>query len=187
MKQRAASKQYMGSESDTMTYAAGGSRRGSEVLWNLSDTVDLLSSSDGAKPRIISIKITVHASGTVQFGLLPIVLQTAGAWTDSVDQALQKVEEVLAVDVDDVFGYQPTKREWQIARFVPFADPQFISRFSVDIPQNIIALLNKEAETEKLQSLYAGHVVTSTANDVYSVTSHIEIRYTETRKSIVMR
>lgn len=172
---------------DTATFTAG-DRMGSDSIVDLHTNLEALRAEDGGQVKVLSIRTTYTCYGDAagdSFAILPIVVQTAGTWTDNVDVNTRRVSEVLADAIDDVFGYQSLAPNCAAGRYL--ASGVFVARISTPVPQNILQILNRELESEKLQSLYTGLVIASHDVTVVTIKAVTEIKYIETRKQIIMR
>jgi hypothetical protein len=186
--------QYLKHLPETIT--GGGSSLGTTFAENLEALHNLIEgilSVDGYKPKVSSIKIHLRMYSEQVFSIQPIVVQTAGTFSDTVDNANSVVETLLNDAIDDVFGYQRIGNV-STAKRVPTSDASSSSgtelgiQRTVEIPGNILGILNKEVETERLQALYFGFVGIMTANTQnITVESCVEVTYSTISKKIILR
>jgi hypothetical protein len=122
--------------------------------------------SDGEKPRISSMRIFVRlykaatADPNGLIALQPLVVQTNGTFTDTENQAVHTIAELLDAAIDDEFGFQKLG-DLRVSKIKNTTDDggnegHEVLNFQIDIPGNIIGLLNKEVSTERLQNLSFG-------------------------------
>jgi hypothetical protein len=160
---------------------------------NLHDLIEGIKSADGIQIRVQSITIDLRLygnDGDPAWVFQPLIVQTVGTWTDTVNLAQRVIDEILDQAIDDVFGYQPIGEPRTTRRVFPLGGntTQQGSEIRIQVPMNIISLLNKETETERLQNLLFGIVgVMNGTTDVYTLYYTITVRYTEERKSITIR
>jgi hypothetical protein len=166
-----------------------------EGLFNLHTTIEGIASADGQKTKVKSIRLTVRAWSRNTFHTMPVIVQTAGTITDTVDLETYFIQDVnLDQVIDDVFGYQNLFPNIKTSRRVPTTNPTAdtgyitASEYSVEIPGNILQILNKETETERLQNLhlvlYGGM---HADNQVIILNKRIDIKFINTRKTIILR
>jgi hypothetical protein len=118
------------------------------------------------------------------------VVQTAGTWTDNPNNVSRIIAEMLDTDIDDVFGFQKLRGQMVSKRMRTDAGGSGAVQgmeFTLNIPSNLLLLLNKETETERLQNLYLGCVGLGDVGDVVGFRVFDEIEYTEQRKNITIR
>jgi hypothetical protein len=124
----------------------------------------------------------------------PIIVQTAGTFTDTVALGpLYSNAAILDACIDDVFGYNRITQRALVGKRMPpdvgHAAPAYIfaAETTIDLPAHVRELLNKETETERLQTLYLGLTGQGVNGDTLNVYCVIDILYTEQKKSIVIR
>jgi hypothetical protein len=136
------------------------------------------------------IEIDIRARETITgnyFSFLPIVVQTAGTFTSTVDLSAGQVQEHLNSAIDDDFGYQIIGKQSCSKEISDSATGTYVQR-RVVIPQNIIQLLNKEVGTERLQSLYFGIAgVQGATTGSFTMETQELTRYTLKKKGITIR
>jgi hypothetical protein len=177
--------------------AAGAGRAFVENIQHLYNLVEGISSADGLKTQVQSVRFTFRMYSESNFSILPIVLQTAGNFTDTVDIDITtyiSTDRQIDQAVDDVFGFYPLSQFFKTSRRVPTSDASAATgkehslQFSVDIPRHLIVQLNKETETERLQNLFLGFLGLAYSNDqVIIFTTIMETRYVLIRKNIILR
>lgn len=172
--------------------AAGQNKSFAENLNEIYSTLGSLSTNDGQKPKVSSIKFHLRIYSRYTFGICPIVVQTAGAFTDTVDIDSYNIDEILDSAVDDVFGYQVVS-PCGLAKRVPTDDSTAVGlnfgiQRTVEIPGNILQIINREVESERLQALIFGFVGFGTmANQTLNFERSIEIDYVGVSKKIILR
>jgi hypothetical protein len=121
------------------------------------------------------------------------VVQTTGTWTDTVDINQYIIDKILDSCIDDVFGYQ-LLGDKSVSRRVPTnaatsaTGLEFAVQRCVEIPGNLLQILNKESETERLQSLFFGVVGNAiTASQVIHLKWFTEIHFVGVAKKIILR
>jgi hypothetical protein len=154
----------------------------------MSGDLDSLGSDDGQTPKISKIRISVRvalATADTPGIIFPVIVQTAGTWADTIDLAVSKtVTELLADSINDVFGVQVF--QGNVGRMLP--DGSYGHEFTIEVPGNILQILNKEAETERLQNLHFGLVgLAQTSTDVMNIRMVAEYHYELVRKSVILR
>lgn len=162
-------------------------------LYSILET--LISTTDGIKPHVKRIRFFIRAhvstSDAPFLGQL-VVVQTNGTFTDSVNLSGREISTILDSAIDDDFGFQFIG-EPKVSVVKNVSDDgglelHYLYEVQVDIPQNLINLLNKETHTERLQDLYMALVgVTSGTSDVILLKHFYIVDYVETRKSITIR
>lgn len=172
------------------------------VLGNLSTIIDSLS-SEGQHALISNMKmnflLTSEWEWTEHTGPMGIyfgIMQTAGTVIDSTSSSKAELTTLDSM-TNDVFGFQriSTMKMQESFYISPktalvMSDIQTMYKIKgqVNIPQNVLALLNKENETERLQDLYLIAMVINTIPDTQSMLDVIEsIDYSLKRKKITIR
>jgi hypothetical protein len=170
---------------------AGTNKGYTQNLVNLHDLIEGIKSGDGIQIRISSIAIDlriVAANDDYHFIIQPVMVQTAGTWTDTADLSQRVVGEMLDASIDDVFGFQLIGEAKTARRLFPVANMIHGFEIRIMVPTNIVQLLNKETETERLQNVLFGVVgVCLTSSDIVAHYYTARVRYTEERKSITIR
>jgi hypothetical protein len=161
-----------------------------DSIQNLHSVVEAISGADGVQITVSGM--TFHfrlESESGYFACLPVIVQTIGSFSDSANLSSNRVSQLLDSAIDDVFGYHPLLPSFKAARKMPnVTNNGYALEFSVQLPQHLRNLLNKETETERLQNLYLGMVYqTETSTFVLDARTWIEVRYSEKRKKIVIR
>lgn len=166
-----------------------------ENIQDLSVITDGLVGDDGQRALVKKLRAHIRVYTTINqnpYTMVPIIVQTAGTFTDTVDLAEGDISVMLDSAIDDDFGFLLiTEPKCATSKNTPEDGGPFgyyIWEMSFDIPKNILALLNKETQTERLQSLILGiaGMQTSTAG-VLIMTTHLVVHYKEIRKGITIR
>jgi hypothetical protein len=170
---------------------AGANKEAIESLGDLHTIVENLgSASDGIRKKINKFLIHVRMYSNEQFAVQPLAVQTAGTITDTVDLSGHEADQNLDTAIDDLFGFQKLSPNWKQSRKVPHFDAtyDFGCEFTIEIPQHLRNILNKEAETERLQNLYAVlHIIATQNSQVIRLDVLREIEFYGERKNIVLR
>jgi hypothetical protein len=167
-----------------------------ENLLGLSAIVEGIIAKDGIQIFIKNWRIHIRAlitNGTHDSFLgIPVVVQTDGTFSDTVNIATRIVGDMLDGGIDDEFGFQIIGTP-KCSRIKNVSDDGGIEthqvlEFTLSLPQNIIKLLNKESNTERLQSLFFGLVgLCSDDQNVFKLTGFYEIDFIERKKGITIR
>ena len=188
-------RKYLHHTSTSITGGASGiNKHFVEAIQNIHTTVENILSADGQKSKISAFWFTFRLDSEEKFGVLPVIVQTAGTITDTIDLA-SNIEDVnLDSCIDDVFGYQNLARVTKVARRIPSQDGSAAGgrehglEFTVQVPGNFIQILNKEVETERLQNLYMVLYGFLADNDqVLHIKTTTEIDFVGVRKTIILR
>jgi hypothetical protein len=161
-----------------------------ELIQDLHAMVETISGTDGVQIKVDSVTIGVRLDedSDDSFTVLPVVVQTAGNLTSQTDLASSKISELINSSCDDVFGYYALGNV-RISRSHPTigTNSQKVET-TVQLPQHLVNLLNKETETERLQSLIVALVGKTFQNNVnLEGQCWIVVEYHEFRKNIVIR
>ena len=161
-------------------------------LIDLSAIVDTIGALNGAKINVKKIRIHLRIYSEETFIYQPLVVQTAGAWTADVTSANYIVDKILDENIDDVFGYQPltdTKVSRRVPTDVQTDDTGRItgSEITIELPGSILQILNKEAETERLQNLLFGVVGRTNVVQTIKLRLFVAYEYTIVRKKLILR
>ena len=181
---------YLHAEADTVTNVAA-DKWFTENLLSLSTIMESIAALDGAKAQVKSIRINIRMYSGSVFGIVPLIVQTAGAFTDNNNIAFSTISSIDD-QIDDIFGFQ-ILREFQMSRRVPTSDPTVDTgntnaiETTLILPQNIVQILNKESETERLQDLYLGFVGWSLEAKQTLVYSISDFKYNVVAKRIILR
>jgi hypothetical protein len=164
----------------------------------LTDAVDYLSTlhlvtGNGGSARVSNFTIDMYIHCKRSFNLFPVIVQTAGTWTSNYNRSEQTIEELLAATINDIFGYSLLRKHVKYCRpAVPLegstGDPPRVWQASIHIPlpQHIVSLINKNNETEALQSLWfglLGEVEDYDEEMYFNISFYIE--YTFQRRNII--
>jgi hypothetical protein len=155
---------------------------------------ELLTGADGQKAKILAVNVTHRCYSEENFAIMPLIIQTAGTITDSVAIAQPTQDVGLDSAIDDVFGYQPLSKFLRTSRRVPTRDAQAAAgtehalQFAYTIPGNILQILNKELETERLQDLYVVlHGFHFANSQTINIHTNIELLFVNIRKNVNLR
>lgn len=206
MNAKSQTRAFSGAYADVIFNAGTEGALFAKSLMNLSQVVDSFS-EDGQKTIVSNLNChweIHHGSGSLVEGC-PVgitfgVLQTAGLVSSTPKQTTTMHENaVLGQLTDDVFGYQRINNPKYTSIFwrLDVGDGQgdnyhyFKANGNFNIPRNVLALLNKESETERLQDLYLV-VVVNTVRDINSTISgnlrcNMTADYTLKRQTIKVR
>jgi hypothetical protein len=174
------------------TIIPGGNLGFIENLVDLSSHMETLASEDAQKVIIkdITIWLRTHNLTNVCYFIVPMIVQTAGTFTDTVDIADRIISTILAAAVDDECGYQLLGTP-RVAKPIfgngAAAVPSWIIDTRIVIPKNIINLLNKQVSTERLQELLVGYYGAAITNNEIYVDGVMEISYLISDKGITIR
>jgi hypothetical protein len=106
--------------------------------------------------------VSTATTGKTPFMVCPVVVQTAGTFTDTVDLTGDDIAADLSSAINDEFGFQfignPKTSTIRIITDDGGIEYHHVMELNFDIPSNVLALLNKEQNTERLQSLLIGLV-----------------------------
>lgn len=179
------------------TTASITSTSGKGWVENVKALHDLIESftTDSERPVIKRLEFHIkmfNTTSNVPFGFVPVVVQAAGNFSSQVNLTNgNSFGENLNTCCDDVFGYQKIG-EPSVGRITNFLASTFEKHYFVNrkivIPQNIINLLNKEINSERLQTLYlglCGWIENTSASLQLEVTSYCE--WIEKSKGITIR
>lgn len=167
---------------------------GAEEIANLHTLMEAINSGDGSKIKITQMKIHLRVYSDEPFAIAPLIVQSAGTFSEVKDVADNIVDIVLDAAVDDMYGSQmlgPTS----VARRTPVNDPTSSPQtmtFAIEVtrllPGNLLNIINKELETERLQSMRLGYFAKQgPAASMISVYTIIETDFVTVRKGIVTR
>jgi len=194
MKNKRQSRTHTSTEFDTITAGAAGSLKGQvTAVKNLSTLVEGILALEGAKPKVQSIQVQLRAYSEENFTLSPFIVQTAGTITDTVDIDAYIQDLTLDPAIDDVFGFQSLGIT-RNAKRVPSMDASGASgkelaiETTILIPGNVLEIINKEAETERLQNLYLVLITRPKSNNqVIEINTLMVTDFVVVRKGIVLR
>lgn len=163
----------------------------------MTSLVEDITPNDGEYAHITKMRVYLRLYSlnlTSPYLACPVVVQTAGTFTDTVDQNLNPPTYYMSLDgaISDEFGFQKLQ-EAKASGIINITDDggnelHQTMNFILNIPQNVIRLLNKEANTERLQDVYLGLVgiaIASTASFAYNLI--IETEYVLKSKGITIR
>jgi hypothetical protein len=159
---------------------------------SLHDIIEGIRSGDGLHMLCKQILFHVRIDSVLPYWVLPVVVQTAGTFTDSVNLASHVIAELLDSAIDDVFGYQRLSPTGKVGRRSPVDDgssePTYCVEFTITLPANVLQTLNKETETERLQDLILGLVgFSNSTSQQINAKLYVEVHYIEKQRNIVLR
>lgn len=167
-----------------------------DELVDLTDIPENFLGSDTIHPIIKGMKAFFRISSTndlaKHFSVWPVIVQTAGTFTDTVNSEEREVASIVNGCVDDEFGLLPCGGN-RMSKLIAMSDDSGLNFTTVietqfDIPRNIINLLNKEVNTERLQKLKLALVgVGESATQTLYFSGHIAITYISRMKGITIR
>ena len=163
-----------------------------ENLKDLSALLESIAALEGAKAQVSKLFITFRIVSKSNFAITPLIVQTAGTFADTVDSELKIIDKLLDAAIDDVFGYQRLQ-PMKVARKVPVNDnavdteANFALQFSLEIPSNVLQILNKESETERLQNIYLGLIGHARTLEPIDCVTYWNIDYKTVSKKIILR
>jgi hypothetical protein len=190
-----ATKTWLTEWSDSVTMGAAGANKGfADDLQNLHSLMDSIAADDGVRPHASRIRYQILVTSPSPFWAQLIALQTNGNITDVVDIVPSTLDDLIEPMTDDVFGYQKlTESKLSIksptlAAGTVHAVNNFCCRLVGNLPGNLLQLLNKETETERLQTLSLALVGKAYTNDqVISFWGCLEVEFVQIAKKIVLR
>lgn len=164
-----------------------------DALFGLHTEVEAIgTANDGilALPR--KMRISLLAFGLEPFAIKPYLVQTAGTITDTTDSTVESIDGLLDAAVDDNFGYRPLLKNVQVSKFVPDrngseADSDWGVLLNFDVPQDMLALLAKESDSERLQNLFTVVWLHGSAADTIYLRAWLEVEFVQHRKGIIHR
>ena len=179
-------KRYLGKLTQK-TLTVGANLGFSESVSNLSTLLESLG-TDGMSPKVNRIKFFArarHESSLDHFMIQPMIVQTAGTFTDDASTALRIIDEMLASTIDDEFGYQNIG-DPRVSK-APSGDEFQFCNVDFEIPKNIINLMNKQVNTERLQEILLGLCGNATTAGDIIIDYFYVIDYTLVGKGITIR
>lgn len=161
---------------------------------SLQTVVASLTESDGDRCKISSFRVRVSMTcdgGNDIFCLQPVVIQTAGTFTDSVAQPGREVSKLIAAAISDVFGYD-LLGNLRFSKVMPTGDGTQAALVTIiettfNLPPKILNILNKESESERLQDLFVGIVGLGLANQTFYIKIGYEIKFIKDQQKVVIR
>jgi hypothetical protein len=154
----------------------------------LHTVLDSLTATDGRRSKAKSIRISILAYSTGQFIMTGGIVQTAGAFADTTNSTGRTFESLLDAAIDDTFGYRKiTQTKQGVPWDVEAGNELFRLELTYDIPGDIIALLNKETDTERLQSIIPADLGIGVDGKTIIVNAFITIAYTEIAVGLIHR
>jgi hypothetical protein len=162
------------------------------AIGSVHSIIEGIRSGDGLHMLCKQILLHVRSNSIEPFWVLPVLVQTAGNFADTNNLASHNIAELLDSAIDDVFGYQRLSPTGKVGRRAPVDDgstnPTYCAEFTVTLPGNVLAILNKETETERLQDLILGLVgITNATSQAIAFETFVEVHYIEKQRNIVLR
>jgi hypothetical protein len=163
-----------------------------EYTHNLHALIEAIRSGDGFQPKVAYIRfhLRIYSSDNDLFAFQPVIVQTAGTISDTANVAVTNISAMLDSAIDDVFGHQKIG-PMKIGRRIPgnSSANNFVGiEVTLEVPANVLEILNREAESERLQNLSFVLVGATQNNDtLLSFDGFVEIAYVEVRKKIILR
>jgi hypothetical protein len=163
-------------------------------LQNLHSNIDSLPVGDGEMAQIENYKVSMRVTSNVlAFAIKPFIIQTAGTFTSQSNLSERRVHTMLDGSIDDEFGYQPTAAA-RMSVAMPIDQGHVApslrisgAEFEFTLPKRVIQLLNKETQTERMQTLYLGVIGIGPNGYSIVIRNFIEIRYIIVAKGLVIR
>lgn len=192
MKTRSNTKTYF-------TYVSGGPAPTTDLgfttnMQNLHSLISGINDEDGNRKVISEVQFIMRAyvADSAIFGLQPVIVQTAGNWSNTINLAQRTFDTALAASIDDVFGYDRLGG-MRFSKAKPTGDGTLATLIqsiesNVTLPAKFIQILNKEVESERLQDLFFGFVGLSlnTGLTIY-IYLQIVVQFIEQRQKVVIR
>jgi hypothetical protein len=179
-------KLYIKQRSTTITPGANEGYAHDLLSESIHTLIEGIRSEDGINIKVDQILFHIRIYCTEVFSFSPAIVQTAGTFTNQTNLSERIFSSMLNVAIDDVFGYDLIDNH-KVARKVPVATEDFGLEFTMSVPRKHLNIINKETETERLQDLLlciAG-VGSNGAGMPYDITT--TVRYTEQRKTVILR
>jgi hypothetical protein len=158
---------------------------------NLHTQCEALLTLDGQKPKVSRISCRLFAHSDYSFNVRAFLVQTAGTIIEDDAITQTEVSEIIDAMCDEPFGFRELG-ENQYTKRIPSNDSTSsqgkengLTRL-IEIPQDIIQLVNKEIETVRLQDIQILLIGSSTADSqVIDFFDSITIYYTSVAKGII--
>lgn len=136
------------------------------------------------------IRHVVPTAFTTVCTVWAMAVQTAGTITEATDLSGPLFDDILDGQVDDVFAWRLLGKSATGRLCTVVADNSSLvaeARLSFNIPSDILALLHKEAETERLQSIYLVLLVYHSVAGAVQIQGHSTISWIGVRKTLTFR
>jgi hypothetical protein len=182
----------------TITMGAAGLAR--HFVENVIDFHNLVESQilgdDGRQCKIYFLACTVIYESEDPFSIVPLIVQTNGTITDTVDLTAEEIRVNLDSAIDDVFGFKklPNFRKPLVASRVPSLDStsasgrEFQIRLHAEVPAFALQILNKTTESERLQDIHlVVHGTASANNQVIEQKNFYYLEYDLHSKPLILR
>lgn len=163
-----------------------------ENIEDLTALLESIASDDAKKVKVSRIRCTLRIYSTTveeNFSILPVIVQTNGTLADGVNLGSNNVSDFIDTQCNDEFGFQEIGN-MRVAKHMPDATTAhlWVVETAFDIPKNIINILNKEHQTERLQSLILAFLGKGQSTSfTLEAISHLEVFYDFTAKGIIIR
>jgi hypothetical protein len=166
-----------------------------ENFASLHGLVQSINDNDGNRKQVSKFTVIIRAysvARSVCFGIQPVVVQTAGTFSDTVAQNVNTIDTALAAAIDDVFGYDRVGN-YKVSKAIPTGDGTLATlqhniEMTIPLPAKLLGILNKEVESERLQELYFGVVgFDNTTGIAINFQLQYVIDFVEQRQAIVIR
>ena len=168
-------------------------------IQNSIDIFSILNSSllsgDGQKVMLKEISVNMEFQmldevNLSKLAVIPFIVQTAGTFTSTQNLANSSLEELLDTCIDDEFGlyllrdivFSKVKLRDQSADYA-----QANVRLTFKVPKHLLALINKEQQTERLQDLYIGFYLVPSGNNAVRTAVVAFYKYGLTSKGITRK
>lgn len=194
VKRNKANKTYISMYYDTITPTTASTSMWSEFMINLNTLIDTISSlSGGNKIQIsnIQVKLRAEAAANKFFCLQPLLVQTAGNWTDNVSTGQLIYEMVLDNSIDDLFGYD-LLGDIRVSKIRPTGDGttatlvQSIETQFTLLPKHLL-ILNRHSDSERFQDLLLGFIGLEEGTNIILFHGIIQVDFIEVRQKVIVR
>lgn len=162
-------------------------------LENLSSYIDAyLSVGDAETAKVHKLKISVDCYSIAPFAARALVAQTAGAISSAAQSTQRNLSAALDVACNDVLAFEAvTPLKTSRIKTSLHDGSNIISyhtiNFEITMNPKLINLMNKESQTERLQSLYFVLVVQGTMAESVAITQGFSWEYRNISKQISIR
>lgn len=143
------------SEIGVVSITPGANKGFTENVENLMTVTDSLSSPDGIQTQLSKLQYHFDLYCDDCFWLKPLVVQSNGTWTDTVNLADTNVHVALGDSINDVFSWEPAGPVRQ-ARYFYNGGIKFNLRFTVNISKKFLDIINTHTEQERIVDIFFG-------------------------------
>ena len=167
-------------------------------LANLSSKFAAIATATAGFPNVKKMTLRIRCfrnnpANTSLWAVIPVIVQTDGTFTSTTDLATSEINSALDSAINDVFGFQKLQNV-RVCKVINVTDDGGVGwnqevQINMDLPRNILNLLNKQNQTERLQDIYLG-LLMKNGNDAAAVVTtagFVEYIYEEKAKSITIR